>query len=225
MTSIDAIIFDMDGVLLDSERIIRDVVCCVSSELGYPIPDDIYLMCVGRNARDVRQLLDECISPHFPHEEVYERADVDLQKIVSKGGWPLRPQVRAALDQLSARGIRRCVATSTARIRAHDRLRSADILHYFEHVSGGDEVSRGKPAPDIFLLAAERLAIAPCNCVVIEDSEYGAQAALEAGMRCVMVPDLKTPPETIRNRVDGVFGDILMAVESVLGPSGDRIGS
>jgi beta-phosphoglucomutase-like phosphatase (HAD superfamily) len=216
MNELGAVIFDMDGVLLDSERLIRSVVMRISAELGHPIPDDVYLACVGRNARDTRRLLEEHISPAYPHVEVERRVDVEIASFLGDAGWPLRPSVMPALEKLVSRGVRRCVATSTARTRAQGRLQSANILHFFEHVSGGDEVSRGKPAPDLFLLAAERLAVPPAACVVIEDSEYGAQAALDAGMRCVMVPDLKTPPDAIRKRIHGVFDDILLAVQSVV---------
>ena len=108
-----------------------------------------------------------------------------------------------------------CVATSTAQSSADSRLTSAKIRNYFEHISGGDEVSRGKPAPDIFLLAASRLNLSPEECVVIEDSEYGAQAALEAGMQCLMVPDLKTPPDWIRPLLAGVFDDLVSAADHI----------
>jgi len=211
-----AVIFDMDGVLLDSERLIRSQILRISAELGYQIADDVYLACVGRNARDVQQLFEEHVDPAYPYAEVFRRVDAALAHLLGDAGWPLRPSVLPALEMLVSHGVRRCVATSTARTRAQQRLQSARLLHFFEHVSGGDEVSRGKPAPDLFLLAAERLGVPPAACVVIEDSEYGAQGALEAGMRCVMVPDLKTPTDSIRKRVHGVFDDILLAVQSVI---------
>jgi len=205
----------MDGVLLDSERLLRDIVLAVSQGFGHTIPDDVYLACVGRNERDTRRILEERVSPHFPHDDVVRLVNERVTALLATNGWPLKPGVVEALEQIVAKGLRLCVATSTAQTLAHGRLVSADIRHYFEHISGGDEVERGKPAPDIFLLAASRLKLPPAACVVIEDSEYGAQAALEAGMQCVMVPDLKTPPDWIRPKLRGVFDDLVGATQHI----------
>jgi HAD superfamily hydrolase (TIGR01509 family) len=215
MTRVQACIFDMDGVLLDSERLLRDIVLSVSHEFGHTIPNDVYLACVGRNERDTRRILEERVSPVFPHEDIVRIVNERVTALLTSDGWPLKPGVVAALEQIVAKGLRLCVATSTALPLAHGRLVSADIRHYFEHISGGDEVARGKPAPDIFLLAASRLKLPPANCVVIEDSEYGAQGALEAGMQCMMVPDLKTPPDWIRPKLCGVFDDLISATEHI----------
>ncbi|MFN4895545.1 MAG: HAD family hydrolase [Pseudomonadota bacterium] len=216
MKPLQACIFDMDGVLLDSERFQRDLVISASQELGYDIPNDVYLACVGRNERDTRQIFEERISSTFPHQVVSERVDARIAALIANDGWPLKPGVVGVLENLKAKGLRLCVATSTAKPRAQDRLVSAKIRHFFEHISGGDEVSNGKPAPDLFLLAAGRLKLAPSDCLVIEDSEYGAQAALAAGMGCVMVPDLKTPPDWIRPKLEGVFENLVSAASYIL---------
>jgi beta-phosphoglucomutase-like phosphatase (HAD superfamily) len=91
-----------------------------------------------------------------------------------------------------------------------------NLARYFEHISSGDEVSKGKPDPELFLLAASRLAVDPKDCVVIEDSEYGAQAALSAGMSCLIVPDLKIPPEWLIPKVSGVFAGMDEAIDWIL---------
>lgn len=215
MAPVQACIFDMDGVLLDSERFLRDIVISVSEELGYTINDEVYLACVGRNERDVRTILEERVSPNFPHDEVLQQVNARVEALLASDGWPLKPGVVEALQRIVDKDLRLCVATSTAQLLAHERLLSANIRHFFEHISGGDEVPRGKPAPDIFLLAASRLKLPPVNCVVIEDSEYGAQGAIAAGMQCVMVPDLKTPPEWIRPQLRGVFNDLASATSHI----------
>lgn len=215
MKPVQACIFDMDGVLLDSERFLRGIVLSVSQECGHTIPDDVYLECVGRNERDTRRILKERVSPNFPHDDVVRLVSERATALLTTDGWPLKPGVVEALGHIVAKGLRLCVATSTAQTLAHGRLVSANIRHYFEHISGGAEVERGKPSPDIFLLAASRLKLPPAACVVIEDSEYGAQAALEAGMQCVMVPDLKTPPDWIRPRLLGVFENLRTATNHI----------
>jgi beta-phosphoglucomutase-like phosphatase (HAD superfamily) len=90
------------------------------------------------------------------------------------------------------------VATSTGREEACDRLRVADLFHCFDAIVGGDEVVRGKPAPDLFLLAAQRLKITPAECIVLEDSEAGIRAARAAGMTPILVPDLKPPSDEVQ---------------------------
>lgn len=211
-----ACIFDMDGVLLDSERFLRDIIISVSEDLGYTISDEVYLACVGTNEHDTRRILEERVSPDFPHEEVGRRVSDQVRSRLASTGWPLKPGIMEALESITSIGIRLCVATSTARPLAEERLQSANIKHYFEHISGGDEVERGKPAPDIFLLAASRLKLPPTSCTVIEDSEYGAQGALEAGMRCIMIPDLKTPPDWLRPQLHGIFDDIQSAAKHIV---------
>lgn len=215
-STVQACIFDMDGVLLDSERFLRDIVVSVSEELGYTISDEVYLACVGRNERDVRTILEERVSKDFPHDEVITRVHARAEALLTSDGWPLKPGVVEALQTIVDKDLRLCVATSTAQALAHERLTSANIRHFFEHISGGDEVARGKPAPDIFLLAASRLKLPPADCVVIEDSEYGAQGAITARMQCVMVPDLKIPPEWIRPQLLGVFDDLESATHHII---------
>jgi HAD superfamily hydrolase (TIGR01509 family) len=207
----------MDGVLIDSEGLIRDLFIAAGAQLGYSISNEVYLMCVGRNTRDSRSIIEDHVCRDFPHEQVREIVDAQLSSRLSKTGWPLKAGVAESLNHIVTSGLRSCVATSTARTRAEQRLESAKIRHYFESITCGDEVPRGKPAPDIFLLAAKRLELPPERCIVIEDSEYGARAALEAGMRCVMVPDLKIPPDSLRPQIDGIFDNLAGAVRYIQG--------
>jgi beta-phosphoglucomutase-like phosphatase (HAD superfamily) len=217
--SLQACIFDMDGVLIDSEGLIRDLFIAAGAQLGYSISNEVYLMCVGRNRQDSEEIIKEHVSHDFPHDQARAIVDAKLSSLLSSTGWPLKAGVAESLNQIVTWGLRRCVATSTARHLAEQRLESAKIRHYFESITCGDEVTRGKPAPDIFILAAKRLELLPEQCIVLEDSEYGARAALEAGMRCVMVPDLKTPPESLRQQLDGIFDDLAGAVRYIQGIS------
>jgi HAD superfamily hydrolase (TIGR01509 family) len=214
MPQFKACIFDMDGVLLDSERIIRDIFTQVSTESGFVVSPEVYLKCVGRNSRDTRDIMSEHLGSDFPYEEIKLKVRDLISKQITISGWPLKPGVIDGLDALRENQIRCCVATSTEQNEARKRLQK--LLHYFEHISSGDEVSKGKPDPELFLLAASRLAVDPKDCVVIEDSEYGAQAALSAGMSCLIVPDLKIPPEWLIPKVSGVFAGMDGALDWIL---------
>jgi len=215
MPQFKACIFDMDGVLLDSERIVRDVFTRVCAEFGFVVSPEVYLKCIGRNSRDTRAIMSEHLGTEFPYEEIKLKVRNLISKQITISGWPLKPGVIESLENLRKNGIRCCVATSTEQNEARNRLR--ELMGYFEHISSGDEVSRGKPDPELFLLAASRLAIAPEDCVVIEDSEYGAQGALGAGMKVVIVPDLKTPPDWLVPKASGVFSSVDLAVRWVVG--------
>ena len=190
-------IFDMDGLLLDSERPTRDAWEDVLTGMGLVYDHPLYLSAVGRNFSDTRVLLTQGHGPGFDFDAALAQVRQRLAETVGHTGYAAKPGAHELLAELSGRGIRRAVASSTAIGQIGQRLQRAGLLDYFEALAGGDEVLRGKPEPDIFLLAASRLGVAPQTCLVFEDSSHGAQGALAAGMGVVLVPDLKPPTEEI----------------------------
>lgn len=200
-----AIIFDMDGVILDSERIICDAWKSSALECGHPIEHTGYLRAVGRNGRDAQAILIEELGADFPFERVGKSAHAKVTAQVGQNGWPLKPGITRLFEMLAAVRMPLAVATSTRVREAEARLVSAGVRQYFRSVSGGDEVAHGKPAPDIFLLAAQRLGVPPRDCIVIEDSMYGVHGAHAAGMRAVLIPDLKQPDAAERDSVFQIF--------------------
>jgi len=201
-------IFDMDGLLLDSERPIRDAWQAVLAGMGRVYDHQLYLSAVGRNLADTRVLFSQGHGPGFDFDEALAQVRLRLADTVEHTGFPVKPGAHGLLAELSGRGVRRAVASSTGVERVGQRLGRAGLLGYFEHLAGGDEVVRGKPAPDIFLLAAARLGAAPQDCLVFEDSSYGAQGALAAGMGVVLVPDLKPPTVDIERRAVRILGSL-----------------
>jgi HAD superfamily hydrolase (TIGR01509 family) len=134
----------------------------------------------------------------FPYEALrLKRRDIEYAHI-DRYGVPTKPGLESVLGWLEARAFPRAVATSSARATAHRLLQAAGVRQRFEIVVGGDEVTHGKPAPDLFLLAAERLGVAPSDCVVLEDSSAGIRAAHRAGMTPILVPDLQSPEDDVR---------------------------
>ncbi|MGH7939884.1 MAG: HAD family hydrolase [Limisphaerales bacterium] len=203
-----AVIFDMDGLLLDSERPYRDAWLVVCNRKGFRLTDSNYLQAVGRDDRDTREIFQAQFGDHFPYDEMCADVRVIMDEHTGDRGHALKDGVVGLLEFLAQHSIPCAVATSTMQEKALARLGQANILRYIRHVSGGDEVTKGKPEPDLYLLAAKKLGVAPGECLVFEDSAPGARAAHEAGMCVIVIPDLMEPPEDVRGFSLGVFSSL-----------------
>ncbi|WP_374403196.1 HAD family hydrolase [Niveibacterium sp.] len=194
---IDAVIFDMDGLLLDSERVSYACGREACEALGLPWREETALAMIGRNARDNALLLEGLFGdPRHVDAHAAEFAR-RYEALIAAGAIPLKPGVTELLELLDRRALPRAVATSTSHARALFKLERVGLAARMHAVIGGDQVPLGKPAPDIFLAAAERLGVAPANCLALEDSNAGARAALAAGMQVRMVPDLLAPDDDV----------------------------
>jgi len=188
-----AVIFDMDGLMLDTERLAPAAWSDAARAVGVEFDMTLLPAMVGRNFRDCNALIVERHGETYPTVELMRAWHVAYDAIVARDGIALKPGLVELLDWLEREDIDKAVATSTRRDRAQAKLAQTGLLQRFTTLVGGDEIARGKPAPDIFLLAAERLAREPGDCLVLEDSEPGVRAALAAGMTPIMVPDLHQP--------------------------------
>jgi HAD superfamily hydrolase (TIGR01509 family) len=188
-----AMVFDMDGLMLDTERIAPRCWSEAATALGVNFDTALMPAMIGRNSRDSRQYVLDHYGDDFPVDALMLQARARFDAIVEREGITVKPGLHALLEWLETLGILRAVATSTRRDRAQVHLQHCALLSRFHTLVGGDEVARGKPAPDIFLLAAERLNVEPSNCIVLEDSEPGVRGALAAGMIPIMVPDTMEP--------------------------------
>lgn len=184
------VIFDMDGLMLDTESIAKSCWARAFAATGLAMPHELYLSMIGRNKRDGAELLRDAFGPGFDFEETYAQCSVFYEEHVSRHGTPLKPGVRELLEELSALRVPLAVATSTRNPKARQRLEQAGLLHYFSVVVAGNEITRGKPAPDIYLEAARLLGIDPAQSFALEDSHAGVRAAHAAGLKVIMVPDL-----------------------------------
>lgn len=204
-TDIRAVIFDMDGLLLDSEILFKKSWQEASQSLGYEMPDALFLQLIGRTAPDSRKILSEAFKCDFPYDRFKEAAATISARMLNNGPIPLKPGVIELLDFCRAKGWPMAVATSTAGDEARKRLDHAGLLPYFHSVISGDMVAYGKPGPEIYVRAAGALVIPPFYCLAIEDSHAGVQAAFAADMITFMVPDLMPVTPEMEEIADGIY--------------------
>lgn len=211
----DAVVFDMDGLMLDSERAITDCMARAAAEAGHALPQSLWLDLVGTGEAACREILRQRLGAAAA-DAMLAHADT-LYDVVVDAGMPHRPGIVALLDWLERCGMPRAVATSTARPLALRKLRRAGLLDRFHAICTSSDVARPKPAPDVYLLAAARLDVEPARCLVLEDSPAGVRAALAAGMIPVQVPDLVEPDAAMRalgHRIVGSLADAQRLLEA-----------
>ena len=210
-----AAIFDMDGLLIDSERAISKAWIEGAQALGFKLEMADFMRVIGTASQQSTAILVDLLGSEEAMRAIAEKAHALLPQAGGAPVFPLKSGALPLLEALHAAGIPCAVASSSNVEEIRHRLGHVDVLKYFRCISGGDEVTHGKPDPALYLLAAARLGVAPEDCIAFEDSENGARAAQAAGVRVVIVPDLKHPPEDVAARAHGVIGSLSEAVAHV----------
>ncbi|GHU04072.1 phosphorylated carbohydrates phosphatase [Spirochaetia bacterium] len=190
-----AVIFDMDGLMLDTERPVLDFWIKAAEKFGVTVTRDTVFRTIGINEAGSRVILEEACGLDFPYDEIRAERNRMVREQVEREGIAQKKGLLTLLNHLDARGIKKALATSTARETALWKLKHAGIPDRFEIMVCGDEVKNGKPAPDIFLRAVEKLGVPASDCVGFEDSPAGLQALHAAKIPSVFVKDLVEPPE------------------------------
>lgn len=190
-------IFDMDGLLFDTERIFQNYWRAIAAERGIVLADSFITEITGTSG----EIQKDC----------KERVLRHLAKNV-----PVKTGAVEILGRCRILGIKTAVASSSLLRQIENNLENAGMENCFDAIVSGDEVEKGKPALDIFLLAAKRIGVPPGECTVFEDSPHGIEGALRAGMKAVMIPDLLPPWEEHRRQIE-VYNNLQEAAEKILG--------
>ena len=212
---INAVIFDMDGVIFDTESLYLKHWCSIFSKYGYEMTKENYLLVMGRGRKVVKEKFLSIYGENLPIYNMYKEKDYELSKYIEENEVPIKEGAYELLEFLKVNGYKVALATSAKRGRAMKHLKDSRFENYFDVIITGEDIEKTKPNPEIFLKALERLNIEPKKAIVIEDSIAGIKAAKNAGIFAIHVPDLKEPDEEIIKEAD-IIASNLLEVKSIV---------
>lgn len=193
-----AVIFDMDGVILDSESICDKTWEMAKKELHLPpVKEDVINLCRGTNKNDTIQILKNIYGDSIDAQKFLELTSKFFYQIEDKSGIPLLPYAKEILDYLKPK-YKIALASSTKETSVRRQLTNTNVIHYFEKIITGDVVEHSKPDPEIYRLACNSIGEDPSFCVAVEDSPNGIKSAFNAGLKVIMVPDRIQPTDEIK---------------------------
>ncbi|RKI30714.1 HAD family phosphatase [bacterium 1xD8-6] len=196
-----AFLFDMDGLIFDSERVFMEQLAVVMGERGYTLTKEIYCETLGVGGQRLVSIMQSHYGEEYPFREISHEAARRVNIVADTVGFGMKQEIPEVLEFLRGKNIPCAVASSTRSDMVRQYLVKAGLFPYFAHIIGGEMVNRSKPDPDIFLLACGKLGEETQDCVVLEDSENGVRAALRAGCEVICVPDLKEPSVEVVEQV------------------------
>ena len=219
---LDALVFDMDGLIFDSERVVQRTWNDAGEQLGYgKIGEHIY-NTLGFNVKRRKEYFQGVFGQDFPMDDFNRITRARFQEIVAEEGLAMKPGVRELLNWAHSRGIKTAVATSSRRVYSTDLLKRADIWKLLDGAVFGDMVTNAKPDPEIYLTACSLIHAVPARSVALEDAPAGIRSAHAAGMIPVIVPDLVQPDEETIRLCAGKFEsllDVIPYLEDGRGPT------
>lgn len=205
---IRAVIFDMDGTLLDSERIVLKAWQYVIDKYSLPFDLSLPYRSIGLNYASMKTLFLSELGEDYPFDKYWGYAKQYLQNAKRRTAYPVKAGFDELCTYLKANKIGMYVATSTYHASAAKELEHSGILGYFDGIIGGDEITRGKPDPEIFITAAEKTGFDKSECLIVEDSSNGLRAGIASGIRTVFIKDIVDVPSEITDKVFASCDDL-----------------
>lgn len=206
---IKAVVFDMDGVLFDTERVYDRSWRKAAKELNIQDVEELLVSCRGVNEKDIERIFKDRYGERLPYRETFDYVNGISDRMMKDTGVPVKLGVYEILNYLKDNGYTVALASSTRKNKVFRYLQEAKILDFFQAIVTGDMIEQGKPAPDIYLRAAKEIGEKPENCIAIEDSFNGIKSAYRAGMKTIMVPDVVMPTEEIDKLLYRRFDSLL----------------
>lgn len=212
-----AVVFDMDGVLLDTESVCRKAWYLCGPQYGIKASsvEPLLRKCVGSNQEKMEETLYLELGMDFPAKDFLQAAAEEIQRELKRDGIPIKKGALEILTSLSKRGARLALASSTKTSQVEEELSRAGLYGYFHYVIGGDRIKRSKPDPEIYRKACQGLGVLPEEAYAVEDSYNGVRSASRAGLKTLMVPDILEPTGEMEELAEGIFRD-LFGVKSYL---------
>lgn len=212
---LQGVIFDMDGLMLDTEKLLLRFWCEAAAEMGYTMEKKHVLSIRSLDAKYAEPKLQGYFGAEFNYQKIRARRKELMNSYIEEHGIETKQGVRELLVFLKEHGYKTSVATATDLERTERYLKSVDLLQYFDKIVCASMVENGKPEPDIYLRAAKELELLPKNCIALEDSPNGILSAYRAGCMPVMVPDLDEPSEEIRKLLFGLEENLLKVIDLI----------
>ena len=206
-------IFDMDGILFDTEKMYQDTWHELAEKYNVKLGEHFVYEISGTNGSHMDRVLEK--NYHVKEGAAIRIECMESMKRKLAAYVPVKTGVREILQYFHENGYKTAVASSSAREQIQDNLRMTELDRYFDVIVSGSEVTHGKPAPDIFLHAAKKMGCEPDECFVFEDSENGVRAGYAAGCAIIMIPDLIEPAPEIKHCCAGIYKDLLQAMEEI----------
>lgn len=206
-------IFDMDGLMFDSERLVCSIWQEMMDENGYKFNVDIFKNTIGLRQDKSKKFYTSLYGEDFDYDGFKIQSRQRFYKRIEKDGVPIKKGLFELLDFLKDNNIKMAVATSTSAKTALKVIKKAGVYDYFYSFVCGDDVKNGKPHPEVFLTAAERIGVPPEECVAFEDSINGIKSAFAANMTAVMVPDFLQPTDEIKNKISFLCNSLDEAID------------
>lgn len=203
------IVFDMDGVIFDTENLILGCWRFVAEKYNVPHIEETFRRVIGTSSEETKDILYEVYGENFPLQTFWREWRQQYEYRIAESGLPVKPGVRELLSFLKINGYRIGLASSSRYETVKENLTTAGLLDFFEVIVSGDMVKKSKPEPDIYLCACEKMKIVPEDTFAIEDSYNGVISATRAGLNAILVPDLIEPDEEMERLSFAVFEDLI----------------